>query len=146
MATEFDWSGFRREFWTRIARLHPGDVQQTARSYVHFEVAGTDLRIGHSVASDRVNCFLIGLPGEGLKATCRIAMYREALMRHFGEEPSSKWANYFNECDTRNPDNWEALADWLAQAYRVFEKVLRGQSTGQDGSEPSRPRLRATRS
>ena len=120
---------FRREFWSRVAERHPGDVKPGfAGGYVLTYVEEADLRILRYLSQSRVGANLTGNRNETEEsALSRIEPYLKPLREATkGEHPViDKWGESRLEIDTRDPANWDRAADWLYDRREVYERVLR---------------------
>ena len=127
---------FRRDFWRHVAGRHPGEVKSDhAGSNVCHRVDEADLRISQYVARDCVGVFLVTSDG-GLDARdrcSRVKPYVEPLRRALNDE-TSEFGGTVLRVDTRDPANWDRMADWLHDRRIVYARVLR---------ETARSRFRA---
>ena len=119
---------FRRDFWRHVAGKHPGEVEPDhAGSNVYHRVDEANLRISQYVARDCVGVFLVTSDG-GLDARdrwSRVKPYVKPLREALNDGTMSEFGGTALRVDTRDPANWDCMADWLHHRRVVYARVLR---------------------
>ena len=129
---ESELTKFRREFWSHYANQHPNDgvsVGYGASSWwVWIESAALNLSV--YVKHNEVGVWVRGRSGESAEeAGERIRDWSQGLHDELGIDigDGTSWGSYANShyrADTRDRDNWPAMADWLHKKIADYRRVL----------------------
>ena len=126
---------FRRDFWRHVAGKHPGEVEPDhAGSNVFHRVDEANLRISQYVARDCVGVYLVKSSIVEIDRPSQVEPYLEPLQMVLNDETMSEFGGTTLRVDTRDPANWDRMADWLHDRRVIYECVLR---------ETARSRFRA---
>lgn len=140
----------RRDFWSHLAELLPDAPRLKAGyagSYVRHRVDEHKVSITQYIASDGVGLFVRQHKDESnesmltrlepmlqrVREELEEASKRDGLGKindhTFGSDTDSGYpCSTRLSIDTRDPKNWDQMADWLDDRRKIYEKVLRGHS------------------
>ena len=134
-AVEKDKGGvtkFRREFWGHYANQYPNDgvpaVYEASSLWVWIESAKLNLSV--YVAQEEVGVSVRGRRAESAEEVGeRIRVWRQSLHHELGIDigEATSWGSYANSrypANTRDRDNWPAMADWLHNKIADYRRVL----------------------
>lgn len=127
-----DTTVFRRQFWAHYSKRHPDDGAPPGGKGPSFWVwiESAELNLKANVAKDSVGVSIRGRTGESAKdVRKRILPWEEDLRTELGVEigeatPSGSFANSREGMDTKNPENWNRMADWLHNRIAEYRRVL----------------------
>ena len=123
---------FRREFWAHYAEQYPEDGIRPEWAGANFwhTIGKAELRISQFISQEAVGVFLCGYHGENADDVFpKVQRYESMLMDNLGIElgkPSwgSNYAHTRLRIDTRDPENWVEMINWLHEHLRIYRKVL----------------------
>ncbi len=136
-----DTTAFRRQFWAHYLKRHPDDEVPPGVAAPSFWlwIESAELNLKPYVAKDSVGVSIRGKRRESAKEVReRILPWEEALRTELGVEigaatPSGSYANSRERMDTKNPDNWNRMADWLHDRIAEYRRVLGSRVTSRTG-------------
>jgi hypothetical protein len=138
-------SKFRRDFWTQLTARRP-DSPRLSPGYmgsnVWHWVENAELHVVQYLAQNSVGVYLRGAWGS-TKASIwtRIEPCVEALEETIREktpesdyvrDSGNQWCVTSLWIDSRDPKNWDRMADWLDEQRQVYEDVLRSSPAPTD--------------
>ena len=138
----------RRDFWSHLAERLPDAPRLKAGyagGYVRHQVDECKVSISQYIASDGVGLFVRQHKGESKKSMLtRLEPILQGLREELEEASKRDGRGEINDhtfgsdtdsgypcsirlsADTRDPNNWDQMADWLDDRRKLYEKVLRG--------------------
>lgn len=138
----------RRDFWSHLAERLPDAPRLKAGyagGYVRHQVDECKVSITQYIASDGVGLFVRQYKGESKKSMLtRLEPILQRLREELEEASKRDGRGEINDhtfgsdtdsgypcsirlsIDTRDPNNWDQMADWLDDRRKIYEKVLRG--------------------
>lgn len=128
-AKESERTRFRREFWEHYRSTRPdAGIREGFKGLYHYHTIRqpSGLRVAQVVNFDGVLVYLVAKRGTDedlVKAKCH--HYANALEEHGISVRWPSWAGTYKHFDTRDPDNWDDMVQWLDKRREVYERVLR---------------------
>ena len=132
---------FRRDFWTHFSSRRP-DSPRLSPGYMGSNVwhwiAEAELHVVQYLAQNSVGVYLRGAWGTTRPSTwAQIKPYVEVLEGNireaapeadYAQDRGNQWCVTTLWVDSRDPSNWDQMADWLDEQRQVYERVLRVDS------------------
>ena len=118
---------FRRDFWAHVSGRHPDEAPPgwaDSNVYHLVEVAGR--RVSQYVAQGGVGVFFPRNRGESARTRATAVKATVKWLREKAgdaEMPDNGWS--FLKLDSRDPRNWDRMADWLHVHRLLYERALR---------------------
>ena len=127
---------WRREFWSYYADRHPDDGVRSghAGNSVRHNVEDANLTIALSLGDRFVGVCFVGRWGEPAeKALERMKNYEDAIRDELGIElgDGPYWCYQYLSADSRNPENWLQMAEWLHEKLYTYREALTEAVAGQ---------------
>lgn len=116
-----------REFWTHYAGRHPRDGVRpnhgSANVWIRPRRDAPAISLAFSIGSVGIFFTPLGLPTEALTAWMD---ERQPVISEELDDQTSRWQDF----DTHNRDNWDAMCDWLHEMRGKYLKVIESEPGG----------------
>ena len=123
----------KRDFWSHFVAKWP-DVLSLPTGYAGFNpgcwIEEVDLKIRLWLGSESVGIDVLGRKSDTREdVRARMEPFRESFEGKFEDVASSKedawWVTGLNVGSTYDKQNWEEMADWIADRFPKYEEILR---------------------